>query len=89
MTVRAPVFPLKPFEGLEDARQWVHSFMQWYNEAHHHIALKFITPGQWHRGEDKTMLEARQVVYELAKQRHPERYGAGRCATGNLSVKSG
>jgi len=70
----APAFPLKPFQGLEDARQWVHAFVQWYNEEHHHSALKFVTPGQRHRGEDKVILAARQTVYERAKQRHPERW---------------
>jgi len=70
----APAFPLRPFQGLEDARQWVHAFVQWYNEEHHHSALKFVTPGQRHRGEDKAILDARQTVYELAKQRHPERW---------------
>ena len=73
----APAFPLKPFEGLEDARQWVHAFVQWYNEEHLHSALKFISPGQRHRGEDKAILEARQAVYEQAKQRHPERWSSG------------
>jgi transposase InsO family protein len=67
-------FPDKPFEGLDSTRQWVHGFEQWYNEAHRHSALKFVTPGQRHRREDRAVLERREALYEEAKARHPERW---------------
>lgn len=69
-----PGFPDKPFESLEEARQWVVGFEHWYNELHRHSALRFVTPGQRHRGEDIAVLEQRQALYETAKVEHPERW---------------
>ncbi len=69
-----PVFPDKPFDSLESARQWVAQFTHWYNEEHQHSALKFVTPGQRHRGEDAALLDERHRLYEVAKARHPERW---------------
>ena len=67
-------FPDKPFESLESARQWVARFVHWYNEEHHHSALKFVTPGQRHRGEDAALLDERHRLYEAARAQHPERW---------------
>ena len=69
-----PGFPDKPFDCIENARGWVAGFQNWYNEVHHHSALKFVTPGQRHRGEDITILEERQQLYEAAKAKQPERW---------------
>jgi transposase InsO family protein len=69
-----PGFPDKPFESLQEARQWVAGFQQWYNEAHRHSALKFVTPAQRHRGEDTVILQQRHALYEAAKVRRPERW---------------
>ena len=69
-----PVFPDKPFDSLESARQWVAQFVHWYNEEHHHSALKFVTPGQRHRGEDASLLAERHRVYQEARDQHPERW---------------
>ncbi len=69
-----PGLPDKPFESLEQARQWVAEFVHWYNEIHHHSALRFVTPGQRHRGEDIAILEQRHALYEATKAQHPERW---------------
>ena len=69
-----PEFPSKPFETLQEARQWVQGFTQWYNEQHRHSALKFVTPGQRHRGEDHAILQQREQLYAAAKAQHPERW---------------
>ncbi len=69
-----PRFPSEPFECLDNARQWVGEFVQWYNEEHLHSALKFVTPAQRHRGEDIAMLAERDRLYQQAKSRHPERW---------------
>ncbi|MEA3302065.1 MAG: IS3 family transposase, partial [Pseudomonadota bacterium] len=69
-----PGFPDKPFDSLDEARQWVSGFQRWYNEIHRHSALKFVTPGQRHRGEDIAILEQRKAVYEAARARCPERW---------------
>ena len=62
-----PGYPDKPFGSLEEARIWVIGFQRWYNEEHRHSGLKFVTPGQRHRGEDIAILEQRQQLYEVAK----------------------
>lgn len=69
-----PGFPDKPFQSLQEAREWVAGFQHWYNEIHRHSALKFVTPGQRHRGEDHTILQQRTALYEHAKSRRPDRW---------------
>ena len=69
-----PSFPEKPFDSLEEARTWVAEFQQWYNENHRHSAIKFVTPGQRHRGEDVVILAQRKLLYEAAKEACPERW---------------
>jgi hypothetical protein len=69
-----PGYPDKPFENFEDTRRWVFRFEHWFNEIHRHSALRFVTPGQRHRGEDINFLARRQVLYEATKTRHPERW---------------
>jgi transposase InsO family protein len=69
-----PDFPARPFDSLATARQWVCGFAHWYNEEHHHSALKFVTPAQRHRGDDARLLTDRHLLYEAAKQKHPERW---------------
>jgi transposase InsO family protein len=70
----SPRYPEKPFERVEDARMWVQRFVAWYNEEHLHSALKYVTPGQRHRGEDGEHQATRQAVYEMAKAARPERW---------------
>jgi len=69
-----PAYPSKPFESIGAARQWTHEFVQWYNEEHRHSAIRYVTPGQRHRGEDSSILEERKAVYEAAKENNPQRW---------------
>jgi transposase InsO family protein len=69
-----PGFPDKPFDSLQQAREWVAGFQHWYNEVHRHSALKFVTPGQRHRGEDIVILAQRDSLYATARDQHPERW---------------
>lgn len=69
-----PDFPDKPFDTVEEARLWVVNFVLWYNEKHHHSGIKFVSPGQRHRGEDIDILAKRKSVYETAKCQRPERW---------------
>lgn len=69
-----PGLPGKPFDTLDEARLWVAGFQQWYNEEHQHSALKFVTPGQRHRGEDKDLLNRRIRLYAMARAAKPERW---------------
>lgn len=69
-----PDYPLSPFQTLESAQQWVLGFTVWYNNAHRHSALKFVTPQQRHQGRDRDILAHRTSVYTEARNRHPERW---------------
>ena len=69
-----PGYPDKPFNNIEHARQWVSGFQHWYNEIHHHSALKFVTPNQRHKGEDLGILAGRKALYEAARNQRPERW---------------
>ena len=69
-----PVYPAKPFESIEAARQWVHGFVQWYNHEHRHSGIRHVTPQQRHSGEEQQILASRQALYEEARQRMPERW---------------
>jgi putative transposase len=69
-----PGFPDKPFDSLQEAREWVAEFQRWYNEVHRHSGLKFVTPVQRHLGEDAAILEQRHALYEAVRARNPERW---------------
>jgi putative transposase len=69
-----PNYPSKPFDSVEEAREWTLKFVQWYNHQHKHSGLKFVTPAQRHDGRDAAILRHREQVYEAAKQQHPERW---------------
>lgn len=69
-----PAYPEKPFTSLQSARDWVHDFVNWYNEDHRHSGIQFVTPASRHRGEDADILDARKAVYVAAKAKHPERW---------------
>ncbi|MGI6784178.1 MAG: integrase core domain-containing protein [Aminivibrio sp.] len=68
----SPEYPAFGFESLETAREWVHRFVQWYNEEHRHNELKHGTPARRHHGESVAIPAARKVVFE-ANRKHPER----------------
>jgi putative transposase len=69
-----PQWPSQGFDSIEAAREWVASFMRWYNEEHRHSALRYVTPGERYRGEDQAILENRMTVYQAAKDRNPNRW---------------
>jgi len=71
-----PEYPVKGFDSIDKARQWVRHFVGWYNEEHRHSAIRYVTPSQRHRGEDHTILANRHKVYQLAKQKRPDRWSA-------------
>jgi len=69
-----PGYPDKPFDSLDEARQRVAAFVHWYNKIHRHSALRLVTPGQRHRGEDLDLLAQRHTLYRAARARHPARW---------------
>ena len=69
-----PDYPKRAFENLFAARQWVGTFVHWYNHEHCHSALRFVTPHERHAGQDTALLAKRVNVYEAAKTAHPQRW---------------
>lgn len=69
-----PDLPVKPFADLLQARRWVGKLVDWYNTEHRHSGIGFVTPEQRHGMLDESLLQARRVVYEAARQRHPNRW---------------
>lgn len=69
-----PMWPQRPFDTLDEAREWVGRFVRWYNEEHRHSGLKYVTPTQRHCGQDGALMEHRVRVYEAARERNPQRW---------------
>lgn len=69
-----PGYPAKPFESLEDSRDWTLKFVHWYNEEHKHSSLKFVAPAIRHCGKDNDILKNREEVYEEARKKNPMRW---------------
>lgn len=69
-----PGFDKKHFDSLSEAREWVESFVNWYNTVHQHSGISFVTPQERHEGKDLAIIEQRKAVYELAKEKNPARW---------------
>lgn len=69
-----PIFPSKPFESIEAAKNWMEIFVKWYNTEHLHSGINFVTPTSKHLGLDIELLKNRNEVYEKAKEKNPIRW---------------
>lgn len=69
-----PQLPVKPFNGLLQARRWVTELVHWYNHEHRHSAIRFITPAQRHLKLDEAILAERAKVYAAARNANPNRW---------------
>lgn len=69
-----PQYPDKPFTSVTEALAWVTNFVYWYNNVHQHSGINFVTPGARHDSKDIEILEKRKRVFELAKQKNPNRW---------------
>lgn len=69
-----PEYPRRPFNSIEEGREWVAWFVGWYNTEHLHSAIGFVAPAKRHEGEDVAILARRTEVYEAARKRHPGRW---------------
>ena len=71
-----PAFPER-FGSLEDARAFGHPFFSWYNDAHHHSGLGYLTPAMVHYGVAEGVRDQRTIVLAAAYAAHPERFVRG------------
>ena len=71
-----PEFPDR-FGSLEHARGVSRDLFAWYNDAHHHSGLSYLTPADVHYGRAATVLAARHRTRLAAYAAHPERFVQG------------
>jgi putative transposase len=71
-----PEFPDR-FGSLEDARAIGHDLFAWYNDAHHHSGLSYLTPAAVHYGRAAALLSVRHRARLAAYAAHPERFVQG------------
>ena len=68
-----PGFPDR-FNGVDDALAFCRDFFPWYNDKHHHSALKYLTPLDVHYGRADEILRRRHQTMSAAYHAHPERF---------------
>jgi len=68
-----PDFPER-FESLEHARAHLREVFAWYNDAHRHSGIGFMTPAMVHFGRSHAIDEQRRHVLQAAYAAHPERF---------------
>ena len=69
-----PEFARNGFPNLDATRAWASAFVAWYNDAHRHSGLRYVSPGQRHAGADVAILAARHRLYTAARERNPARW---------------
>ena len=69
-----PQFPVSGFADLSQARSWVSEFVTWYNHAHRHSGIRYVSPAQRHAGHDRDLLAARHELYLKARAANPRRW---------------
>jgi len=68
-----PEFPER-FRSMEEARAFCREFFTWYNEAHRHSGIAFMTPEAVHYGRAEAVNEIRGSTLAAAFAAHPERF---------------
>ena len=71
-----PEFPDR-FGSLEHARGVSHDLFAWYNDAHHHSGLSYLTPADVHYGRAAPILAVRHRARLAAYAAHSERFVKG------------
>jgi len=68
-----PAFPER-FAGIAHARAHLREFFAWYNDAHRHSGIGFMTPASVHFGRAAAIDARRRRVLEAAYAAHPGRF---------------
>jgi putative transposase len=71
-----PEFPDR-FGSIEHGRRVSRDLFAWYNDAHHHSGLSYLTPADVHYGRAATILEGRHQTRLAAYAKHPDRFVQG------------
>lgn len=67
-------YPRKPFDSVDEAKEWFTFFLDWYNNNHLHSGIKYVNPAIRHQMRDSEILNSRKAVYERAKATYPSRW---------------
>ena len=65
------------FLSLSHARDWLASFIHWYNTEHRHSGIGYVTPHQKHTGQDIQIFKTRQLTLDKAYAANPQRFVCG------------
>ena len=57
-----PEYPKEGLKSLEEAKEWVKKFVEWYNKEQLHSGIKYVTPESRHCGEERRILEKRVLL---------------------------
>jgi putative transposase len=68
-----PDFPAR-FGCIEDARAHCQAFFTWYNTAHRHSGIAYMTPHSVHYGQADAMFVTRETTLDAAFCSHPNRF---------------
>ena len=79
-----PEFPGR-FGSLAHARDVSRDLFAWYNNAHHHSGLSYLTPAAVHYGRAATVLTVRHRTRLAAYAAHPERFVQGPTTSRNAA----
>ena len=71
-----PEFPDR-FGSIAHGRSVSHDLFTWYNDAHHHSGLSYLTPADVHYGRAAAIIRARHRTRLAAYAAHPERFVQG------------
>ena len=82
-----PTFPDR-FGSLQEARDFMRTFVKWYNDDHKHSGLEYYTPNDVHTGAHIEKKQNRDAVLANAYSRNPNRFvkGASRAASAPEAV---
>jgi len=83
-----PDFPAR-FDSIEHARAFCQGFFAWYNHAHRHSGIGYMTPAAVHTGRAQQLCDVRQRVLDQAFVAHPERFTQRHPTTPALPVQVG
>ena len=64
----------KMFTSIDHARSWYADFVHWYNTAHLHSALGYVTPYQRRSGEAEQIYATRNKTISDARAKNPLRW---------------
>lgn len=73
-TIKYNVGYPRQFEKIEDAREWMGKFVNWYNKKHRHSGIGYVTPEERESGKDKEIFVKRNATMKKAYEKNPERW---------------